>query len=112
MRPFTKDEQKQIKRLSKQPSVGQVERVFMPDICSSMSGCSPPQKHCKECSHSYHFGSIVVNGKEHKFEFNPQYGVMFLKKDGEPRKRQPLEKNPVWDEFSRWHDEKFNEDNC
>ena len=84
-----------------------LDKIVMPDICSSLSGCTPPNKHCPECSHAYYEGNAVVNGKDNLFEFNPQYGPFFRNKDGSLRKRQPTEKNPVWREFAKWHDSLF-----
>ena len=80
--------------------------VIIPDECTSLI-CEPPNSHCKDCSHALFYGTILTNGKEHKFEFSPQYGVWFLTKTGEHRKRQPAEKNPVWIDFQIWHDAKF-----
>jgi len=78
-----------------------------PDICSSLSGCAPPQDHCRECSHAYWQVEVVVNGKTNRFEFNPQFGPIFMNCNWDPLKRQPCEKNPVRDEFEKWHNKKF-----
>ena len=82
------------------------EKLY-PDICNSFSGCVPPQDYCRECSHAHFRGVVESNGKNHRFEFNPQFGVTFLKAEGGARKVQPAEKNPVWDAFGKWYDEKF-----
>jgi hypothetical protein len=84
-----------------------LDKIVMPDICSSLSGCTAPNKHCPKCSHAYYTGSVYVGGKENLFEFSPQYGPFFRNKDGKLRKRQPTEKNPVWREFAKWHDSLF-----
>lgn len=47
-------------------------------------------------------GSAVVNGREWRWEFHEYCGPTFLRKDGEPLKRFPSEKHPVWDEFDKW----------
>ena len=54
------------------------------------------------CSHAVWMDTLVVNGKEYHFEFNQVSGPTFLRKDGEPRVRQPSEKHPVWKEFDKW----------
>jgi len=77
-----------------------------PDLCTSLSSCQGGD-YCRECSHSLFFGEVFVNDKKWTFEFSPQFGPMFTNKDGEPKKVQPAEKNPVWDEFQKWYDKKF-----
>jgi len=81
--------------------------MLKPDFCTSLNGCIPPNKHCRDCSHAVWFGEVEVIGKKHLFQFNPQYGVTFVTKSGEPRVRQPSEKNPVWEAWGKWHDEFF-----
>ena len=73
-----------------------------PDICTSLS-CTAPKKHCCECSHAYYEKTLIVNGKKNFMEFNPMFGPLFLNENGEPRKRQPTERNPVWREFEKWY---------
>lgn len=72
-----------------------------PDICTSLHcedlGCD----YCKECSHAIFKGEVQTN-KTHTFEFNPQYGVTFTKKNGSPKAVQPAEKNPVWNKWEEW----------
>ena len=82
-------------------------KKLYPDICNSFSGCQPPQDHCRNCCHAHFRGIVESNGKKHRFEFNPKFGVTFLKADGGARKVQPSYKNPVWDEWEKWHDDKF-----
>ena len=72
--------------------------------CTSLD-CHGDHDHCPKCSHGIYFGSGMVNGREWKWTFNPRFGPVFLKKDGEPRKRQPEMRNPVWGVFKRWYDE-------
>ena len=50
-------------------------------------------------------GSAIVNGREWRWEFHRYLGPTFLKQDGEPRKKFPSEKHPVWDVFEAWHKE-------
>jgi hypothetical protein len=78
-----------------------------PDICSSLSGCTPPKDHCRECSHAYYRVYVLVNGKTNRFEFNPQHGPIFMNCNWEELKRQPSDKNPVWDAFELWYDKTF-----
>jgi len=80
----------------------------MKNSCNSLSGCSGGD-YCKKCSHSRYFGEVIVNGRRWNFEFNPWFGPLFLNSSGEPKKVQPAEKHPVWDEFQKWHDRKFKE---
>ena len=77
-----------------------------PDICTS-SICHPPNNHCKECSHAIFTGTLHVNGKRWPFEFRPVYGVTFMKTTGDPKKVQPSETHPVWEEWQEWQDAKF-----
>lgn len=80
--------------------------MIEPDDCTSLH-CSPPNKHCPECSHAIFYGEVVSKGRVHKFEFSPQFGVQFLTKKGDARAMQPAEKNPIWDEFEKWQKDKF-----
>jgi hypothetical protein len=50
-------------------------------------------------------GSAVVNGREYRWEHHEYCGPTFLRKDGEPMKRQPGEHHPVWEAFNRWFKE-------
>jgi hypothetical protein len=79
----------------------------MIDMCTSFTDCDGGD-YCKDCSHGVYLGEVFVNGKKWKFEFNRWFGPLFLRKDGEPRVRQPDTRNPVWSEFEKWHDAKFN----
>jgi len=72
-----------------------------PDHCSSIM-CSPPHNYCGECSHASFNGSAVVAGRKWRWEFLPRFGPLYLRADGEPMKRQPGEKHPVWDSFQKW----------
>ena len=82
-------------------------RKLMPDICNSMSDCTPPKDYCCECSHAQYRVELLVNHRTNRFEFNPQFGPIFMSSKWEPLKRQPTDKNPVWDAFEKWYDEKF-----
>ena len=74
-----------------------------PDSCSSMLCGGPPNPHCRECSHGQWNGEGKdKNGKVWTWEFNPMFGPMFVKKDGEPMARQPMEKHPAWGPFEAW----------
>jgi hypothetical protein len=80
---------------------------MQPDICTSLSGCAPPQEHCPNCSHAFFNGELYVNGIRWPFEFNPQFGVTFKTAMGGELKTQPSEPHPVWAAFGKWHDDKF-----
>lgn len=75
-----------------------------PDICTSIMCSSYGCDYCAECSHGLYFGEGEDrNGKLWKWEFNLFYGPVFLRKDGEPLKRQPCDENhPAWAPFKRW----------
>lgn len=47
-------------------------------------------------------GSAVVNGRTYRWDHHEYCGPLFLRKDGEPLKRQPREHHPVWPHFNRW----------
>jgi hypothetical protein len=75
--------------------------------CSSTSCTSLNCAYCPECSHSIYFGEGKdKNGKVWKWEFNSRFGPVFLKKDGQPLKNQPSEKNTIWPVFEKWHKNK------
>ncbi len=65
-------------------------------ICSSLSNCRGGN--CSHCSHANYYGE----GGGYRWEFSPMFGPLFLKKDGEPLKRQPLT-GKAWDAFMEWH---------
>ncbi|WP_397383433.1 hypothetical protein [Prosthecobacter sp.] len=48
--------------------------------------------------------SIVVNGREWRFDFCDYGGPLWLRKDGNPRACQCPTVKAVWDEFQKWHD--------
>jgi len=82
--------------------------MITPDFCTGGMGCNPPKKHCKGCSHAIFTGTLNVPGIFKEFEFNPQYGVFFIGKDGEEMHRQPGERNKkAWDAWGKWYDERF-----
>ena len=75
----------------------------MLDICTSLTGCRPCD-YCRKCSHSLTFGEgRDTGGRLWKWEFNPWFGPLFLRADGEPLKRQPIAENhPAWAPFEAW----------
>lgn len=48
---------------------------------------------------------ITVNGREWRFDYDPMFGPLWLRKDGEPRAHQ-YPKQEVWDEFEKWMKQK------
>ena len=81
--------------------------IVAPDVCTSLH-CTPPQDHCRHCSHALFLSEVHVNGQRWPFEFNPIFGVQFTRlSDGQPKAVQPSEKHPVWAEWTKWHEEKF-----
>jgi len=78
--------------------------------CNNLTtSCSPPKDYCSKCSHANYFGKVFVNDTQWAFTFNPQFGPLFVNLDGEPKKVQPAEHNPVWAKFQLWHDKNFNQ---
>ena len=71
-------------------------------MCNSL-GCD----YCKKCSHACFKGQGSVNGKEWRWEFNPMFGPLFLRKNDVPLKNQPLKNHPVWKVFDEWHNNVF-----
>jgi hypothetical protein len=75
--------------------------------CNSLScnryGCD----YCKKCSHAIYKSDVRLNNKVYRWEFRPHYGVIFLKKDRTPYKKQPSEKHMVWKLFHEWHNKHF-----
>lgn len=73
--------------------------------CGSVPGENP---HCDSCSHALYEGhGEDVAGKVWRWTFNPQFGPLFLRKDGEPLARQPIRENhPAWGPFQRWLDKR------
>lgn len=47
-------------------------------------------------------GSCVIAGKTWRWEDHHYCGPTFLRADGEPLKRQPGERHPVWDRYAEW----------
>lgn len=50
------------------------------------------------------YGECTIAGKVWRWEDHRYLGPTFLRKDGEPLKRQPGEKHPVWAEYYRWRE--------
>ncbi len=73
-------------------------------ICTSMICISYGCQHCLQCSHAHYLGQgRDRNGKLWRWEFNPRFGPLFLRIDGEPIERQPIhETHPAWEPFMRW----------
>ena len=75
-----------------------------PDICTSLTCTSFGSDYCVKCSHGIFKGSgIDKNGKEWRWEFNPYFGPLWIRKDGEQFKNQYFsEKHPAWKPFEKW----------
>jgi hypothetical protein len=77
--------------------------MIMPDNCSSLTCRTTEYEYCKKCSHAIWYGEGEHNGKIWKWEFTPMFGPLFLRKDGEPLKHQPIhEDHPAWKPFIKW----------
>ncbi len=75
------------------------------DICTSLAcdkidmGCS----HCPECIHAFYRGRGKDKaGRLWRWEYRPQLGVYFVRKDGQCIKYQPRGGSPAWDLFYEW----------
>jgi hypothetical protein len=66
-------------------------------ICSSLNNCLGGN--CSKCFHANYYGE----GNGYRWEFSPMFGPLFLKKNGEPLKRQPLT-GKAWDAFGEWQE--------
>ena len=75
-----------------------------PDICTSLTCTSLGSDYCMKCSHGIHNGSgIDKNGKEWRWEFNPYFGPLFVRKNGEPLSNQPIAPwHRAWKPFEKW----------
>ena len=75
-----------------------------PDICTSFICSGSSKGYCKECSHAIWYGEGKdSNEKNWRWEFSPQFGPLFLRKDKEPLKNQPIKENhPSWKPFYKW----------
>ena len=73
------------------------------DDCTSLGCSSFGSDHCTECSHARFFGEGTdETGKRWRWEFNPWFGPLFLRKDGEPFVNQPGEDSKAWDVVDKW----------
>lgn len=84
-------------------------RKLKPEICTSMSGCKPPQDHCRECSHAIFTAMLEARGRKHLVEFNPQHGPEFGRA-GESKVDSgwfPSRNHPVWYAFGKWFAKRF-----
>ena len=68
-------------------------------ICSSLTCSNYASDYCKKCSHANYIQEQELDGKVYRWEFNPMFGPLFLRKDYEPMKRQPIPKSKAWDAF-------------
>lgn len=78
----------------------------MPALCTSLYNCDGGD-YCGECSHGRYYGNVSAGGRKWTFEFSHRFGPVFTKKDGDPKKVQPSEKHPVWDEWQKWYNAVF-----
>lgn len=82
-------------------------RKLKPTCCTSMN-CSPPQDHCRACSHAIFAATLTAGGRRYRMEFNPYHGPDFGKA-GEKKVSGwcPNRKHPVWPAFGMWFARKF-----
>lgn len=74
-----------------------------PDICTSLTCSNQGSGYCKKCSHAMFFGEgVSPSGRKYRWEFNPMFGPLFVKTNGESLINQPSEKNKIWDVFAEW----------
>ena len=81
-------------------------KTVKPTICTSFSGCTPPQDYCIQCSHAIYAGrGRGKSGRWYRWEHGPMWGPMFWRKgkfDWIPHFR-----HEAWKAFGMWHDRKF-----
>ena len=85
--------------------------MIKPTSCTSLNCTNDlDSDYCPECSHGRYEGEgRDSSGKLWKWEFNPYFGPLFLRKDGEPLISQPVgEDHIVWPVFEKWHNELLN----
>lgn len=76
----------------------------VPDDCTSMMCNDLGSKCCQKCSHAIFRGRSKVFGVMHRWIKEPNFGVTFLTKEGDPltTDETPCREHPVWDRFSAW----------
>lgn len=47
-------------------------------------------------------GTAKIGNRIYWWDYHPYWGPTFLRKDGEPLRRQPGPKNPVWEALEVW----------
>ncbi len=70
--------------------------------CPSTPGQNP---HCRECSHAAYYGiGQDARGRTWRWLYTLQWGPQFLRRDGQPLKRSPLDnaRHPAWQAFDPW----------
>jgi len=74
--------------------------------CNSFHSCQLCN-YCRQCSHSSFLGSgCDETGHLWRWDFSPQFGPLFLRKDGEPLAHQPEgADHPAWGAFEKWLEE-------
>jgi hypothetical protein len=72
--------------------------------CSSLDCHNYNCDYCNSCSHAIYDGQGTdKTGKLWRWEDNPYFGPLFLRKDGEPLANQPARYNhPASDAFYGW----------
>ncbi len=87
----------------------QKPKKLKPEICTSMSGCRPPQDHCRECSHAIFTAILNARGRKYALEFNPQHGPDFGRAGQKYTDTgwTPGPEHPVWPAFWNWFAKKF-----
>lgn len=75
-----------------------------PDFCTSLLCNSLGSDYCQKCSHGTFVGSGTdKNGKVWRWTFNPRFGPLFVRKDGEPLTNQPIASwHRAWSPFEKW----------
>lgn len=49
---------------------------------------------------------VVSSCGKYRWDFSAMFGPLFVRKNGEPLKKQPLPGSPAWSAFQTWYDEK------
>lgn len=84
-------------------------RKLKPEICTSGSGCEPPQEHCRECSHAVFVARMKAGGRIYRLEYSPRFGPEFGRAGQKKVDTRwlPRSGHPVWKAFAEWHKRKF-----
>lgn len=88
-----------------------MKAIVRPNICTSLQ-CSPPKRHCRDCSHAIYTGRAEIDGRVYRWEHSPQFGPLFSRSRSGECDWSPHARHKVWQVFQEWHDRKFGRANA